>query len=296
MIHTEKITVVSHDAGGAEMLSSYVRRNNLFVSFVLDGPAIKIYERKLGSIENLTLNEGIEKSNVIICSTSWRSDIEYNAIRLAKENDKKSIAILDHWVNYKERFIRNSIERLPDEIWVGDEIAYSMARNIFETIPIKVIENPYFQDLRDELQAIRVLPRSFSGDSILYVCEPVKEHALRHYGNERHWGYTEDDALRYFLSRAHLIANEIGIIKIRPHPSENIEKYNWVKDETTLPIAFSNGESLIVEISSSDIVVGCESMAMVVSLIAGKRVISTIPPDGRECQLPQVEIEKLREI
>ena len=296
MIDTKKITVVSHDAGGAELLSSYVRRNKLNVSFVLDGPAVKIYERKLGSIENLTLIEGIEKSNVIICSTSWQSDIEYNAIRIAKEKNKKTIAVLDHWINYKERFIRNSIERLPHEIWVGDNIAYRMARQIFEATPIKIIENPYFQDLKDELQTIRLLPRSFSGYSILYVCEPVKEHARRHYGNERHWGYTEDDALKYFLNRLHAITNEIGSIKIRPHPSENIEKYNWVKNETILPITFSNGNSLITEVAESDIVVGCESMAMVVGLIAGKRVISTIPPEGRECQLPQVEIEKLKEL
>ena len=37
-------------------------------------------------------------------------------------------------------------------------------------------------------------------------------------------------------------------------------------------------------------------MAMVVGLIAGKRVISSIPPDGHPLRLPQAGIEKLYEL
>jgi len=35
-------------------------------------------------------------------------------------------------------------------------------------------------------------------------------------------------------------------------------------------------------------------MAMVVALLAKKRVISTIPPGGMVCDLPQAEIEHLQ--
>ncbi|MGB1984427.1 MAG: hypothetical protein ACPHOH_03080, partial [Porticoccaceae bacterium] len=42
--------------------------------------------------------------------------------------------------------------------------------------------------------------------------------------------------------------------------------------------------------------VGCESMAMVVGLLAKKRVISAIPPGGRPCQLPQPAIENLQQL
>ena len=44
----------------------------------------------------------------------------------------------------------------------------------------------------------------------------------------------------------------------------------------------------------ADVVVGCASMAMVVGLLAKKRVICSIPPGGRMCALPQKGIEHLQ--
>jgi len=37
-------------------------------------------------------------------------------------------------------------------------------------------------------------------------------------------------------------------------------------------------------------------MAMVVGLLAKKRVLSSIPPGGRPCQLPQLDIENLQQL
>jgi hypothetical protein len=42
------IAVVSHDAGGAEILSSWLRRCAEPYCVVLDGPAQVIFQRKLG--------------------------------------------------------------------------------------------------------------------------------------------------------------------------------------------------------------------------------------------------------
>ncbi|MBT6671689.1 MAG: hypothetical protein HOB13_03115, partial [Lentimicrobiaceae bacterium] len=45
------IGIISHDAGGAEILSSYVlHQKNLKFSYALEGPAINIFEQKLGSL------------------------------------------------------------------------------------------------------------------------------------------------------------------------------------------------------------------------------------------------------
>jgi hypothetical protein len=38
------------------------------------------------------------------------------------------------------------------------------------------------------------------------------------------------------------------------------------------------------------------SMAMVVGLLAKKRVISTIPPGGKKCGLPQDAVEHLQDL
>lgn len=289
--------VVAHDAGGAEVLSSFVRRQGLHSTYVLQGPACKVFQRKLGDIETLTLDDALRQADWLLCGTSWQSELEFNAIKLARALGKRSVAFLDHWVNYRERFERHGEFNLPDEIWVGDSIAAEKAKKIFCKTPILLVENPYFMDIRAEVLAT---PAVRSGDagriSVLYVCEPVREHALRQHGDERYWGYVEEDALRYFLTNVAVLGKPVERILIRPHPSEAANKYDWAKNEFDLPIAFGGTRALYEEIADSDMVVGCSSMAMVVGLLAGKRVISSIPPGGPLCALPQPEIERMQQI
>ena len=58
----------------------------------------------------------------------------------------------------------------------------------------------------------------------------------------------------------------------------------------------SSKNSLIENLVNADIVIGCETMAMVVALQANKKVISSIPPGGRKCMLPHDEIIHLCDI
>lgn len=291
----EICAIVAHDAGGAEVLSSYVRRQGLHGLYVLQGPARKVFERKLGDIETLSLDDAIRQADWVLCGTSWQSELEFDAIKLARALGKRSVAFLDHWVNYRERFERKGELNLPDEIWVGDPIATELAEKIFDKTPIRLVENPYFMDIRAEVLAAPVV-RSGDADrlAVLYVCEPVREHALRQHGDERYWGYVEEDALRYFLANVAVLGKPVERILIRPHPSEAANKYDWAKDEFDLPIAFGGTRSLFEEIADNDVVVGCASMAMVVGLLAGKQVISCIPPGGPKCALPQPEIRSLQ--
>ena len=94
----------------------------------------------------------------------------------------------------------------------------------------------------------------------------------------------------------HLMGEIIDRIKIRKHPSEAAEKYFWVENECSTPVEFGGEKSLIEEIHESTVVAGCESMALVVGLLANKRVISTIPPWGVQCHLPHGGIERLHGI
>jgi hypothetical protein len=291
------ICVVSHDAGGAEIISSLIRKESFECQYVLAGPALKIFQRKLGPVDSQLLQEAIHSADYLLCGTSWQSDLEWQAIAMARKAGKRSVAFLDHWVNYQERFVREGETHLPDEIWVGDELAENMARSFFPSLKIRLVDNPYFEDLRRELAEL-IQPKEFDPGSlrILYVCEPLREHAFREYGNERHWGYTEEEALHYFLANLDILRAPIGRIVIRPHPSEAADKYNWANDEYDQPIISGGAMTLFEEIAACDLVVGCESMAMVVGLLAGRRVISCIPPGGKPCVLPQPEIELLQDL
>jgi len=294
MLLDGKVAIVTHDAGGAEILSSFVRQYNLDSIYVLEGPAINIFQRKLGAIEKCSLDEAINMSQYVLCGTSWQSDLEWRAIKLAQSAGKRVIACLDHWVNYRERFIRNNEECLPDEIWVGDHYSEKIAKDIFLNLKIKRIENPYFLDIKKQLSRLGNIIKE--GNLALYVCEPIREHAYFQHGDEHYWGYTEEKALRYFLTSINEMFRAKGMIVIRPHPSENFNKYNWVFDEFNhKDIKIDNKKTLLEQILESDIVVGCESMAMVVAILAGKKVISSIPTGGRPCVLPHKEIKTIED-
>ena len=270
-----------------------MRQNSEF-NLVIEGPAVDIFTRKLGSFKSLCLETAIKDSDWVICGSSWQSNLECRAISICKSISKKVVTFLDHWINYQERFQFMGKLLLPDEIWVGDEIAERIAKNIFSSLPVILVPNPYFTEILQQLNDSINSEKHKDKISVLYVCEPIREHALLQHGNESYWGYSEEDALIFFLNNIFVISKRIKIIKIRPHPSEDIEKYKWVSRYSDL-ILFSDGnKSLIEEIFKADIIVGCESMAMVVGLLAEKRVISCIPPGSRECGLPHSEIEHLQ--
>ena len=288
------IAVVSHDAGGAEILSSWLRQNQGPYCLVLDGPAIGIFERKLGACPTLRLLDAIQVCDWVLCGTSWQSTLEKHAIVQAKSAGKKVVAFLDHWVNYPERFQLGDAQVLPDELWVGDPEAQAIAHAVFPEMRVVLTPNPYFLDLQAELLGAQRPSKDVQQVRVLYVCEPISEHALRTHGNARHWGYTEMEALQYFLDHVAVLGEDVGAIVIRPHPSESKSKYDWAKQANTLVTEPVSSKTLVAQILEADVVVGCASMAMVVALLAGKRVICSIPPGGQACELPQSEIEDLQ--
>lgn len=292
------IAIVSHDAGGAEILASYVAQNDFDCRLVLEGPAVNVFKRRLGVLEICTLAEGLAACDWCLCGTSWQSDLEWRAIEQAQKTGKRVVAFLDHWVNYQERFIRDGVKHLPDEIWVADEDAEKLARQLFPNMPIRMVSSPYFIDMQREISELTVKKRvsDESGKRVLFVSENISDHARLRYGDERHWGYTEFDAIKYFFEHIIVLGERIGTVVIRPHPSDLPGKYACVLAAYSGIAQLSDGSPLLKEIVESDIVVGCQSMAMVVGLWAKKKVVSCIPPSGPDCHLPQKDILHLRDL
>lgn len=287
------VTIVCHDAGGAELICAWAKNQNEPYFLVLEGPAIKIFERNLGNIKLESLEDAIINSNWVLCGTSWQSNLELEAIKLAKKKNKLVVSFLDHWVNYLERFSYNSEIVLPNKIWVGDVYAEKIANQVFPNFKIELKENFYFNDLKSKFDEINRISKYEKKNIFLYICEPIQEHALLQHGNENYWGYTEVEALKYFLDNTDIFLELIDEIWIRPHPSENSEKYKWAIGYNNQKISITGNLPLFEEIAKASVIIGCESMAMVVGLLAEKRVISSIPLKERSCSLPFSEIEYL---
>ena len=286
------IAVVSHDSGGAELISSWLRQVDEPYVCVLGGPAREVFARKFGQVELCPLEQALGRADCLLAGTSWASNLEKDAILLARQRGIHAVAYLDHWVNYSRRFFQG---KYPDEIWVTDAFALRVAQAELPGVPVKVQGNPYLEETVAGIRAITEngILRPAASAQVLYICEPIADHAEREFGNPRHWGYTEQESLRFFLQNLGFLDLPNPQVRVRPHPSESREKYRWVKSEFGPGVSVANGKTLVEDIALAQVVAGCESMALVVALEAGRRVVCAIPPGGHPCRLPHPGIEKL---
>ena len=259
---------------------------------VASGPAKKIFNQKCPELEHVDLSLALEESSMLLCGTGG-TGFEFDAMSAGIKKGIKTIVYLDHWVNYRMRFQNKGKILFPDEIWVGDRDAFKIAKDQIDEAPIVLKDNPYFQDLIDRIGTMDCREKSAGLHRFLYVSEPIIEENDKRSYTIGAGQFDEHDALKFFLKNISLLSDKVGEVCIRPHPLEKPEKYFWVRNETQIRIKIENEEDLFDEIIASDFVVGCETTAMIIGLLAGKRVICSIPPGCRPCRLPQNKILSL---
>jgi hypothetical protein len=185
---------------------------------------------------------------------------------------------------------------LPTEIWVADEHAYAIATNEFRTVPVTLVGNPFLADIESEIAGSELARRAGRGVNVLYIGEIIDEFSAARPAGLPPYNYTEQDALRYFMDNISFVFDTVNSVTVRPHPAEPKDKYDWAMAEYGAVVTRSSNADLLDDIRECDVVVGCETMAMVVGLVAGKRVICSVPPGGKPCALPHPEIEQLQTI
>ena len=67
-----------------------------------------------------------------------------------------SIAVIDHWVNYPQRFERDGVVVLPNQIWVADADAAGLAHSFFGSVPGLELPNMYLQQLVKNMPPVPV--------------------------------------------------------------------------------------------------------------------------------------------
>ncbi len=284
------VAVVAHDAGAANHIAAWLggnRRENYFGA--LDGPAKAIFAERCPWLENGRFEKLIPASRVLISGTGWASTLEHDARRLAKDAGCRSIAVIDHWTDYRERFTRSGQEILPDEIWVSDDYAEQLAQREFPSIKVSRLQNAYLERLAGEVREMQVSSSGARPDKVLYLLEPIRDE----------WGALpqagEFMALEFFIDHlAALGLDESASIRLRPHPSDPSGKYDrWISARPGLNLTLDDTRSLAASLAWADVVVGCQTYAMVVALAAGKQVVCSIPPGMPRCVLPQKNITHL---
>jgi len=292
--------LVSHDAGGAELLSLWARENLKNAVAILDGPALSVFKKNIQNVKVLPFSDAMSLPYPVITGTSWQSDLEITAIKYALANNKYCCTVLDHWVNYQERFVLHDEIFAPNELWCFDEYALKLCQTNFPKIPRKLYANPYFSAIKSELDSLQNIskPRSDKKLKLLYLSESVDSHSLSRHGKTRQLcGYNEKDAFAFLYSCLPNLFSSIHSMTVRPHPSQTTSDLSWMNSyEYQHKFSISNESSLCEQILSHDIVIGLESMAMVVAIIANKPVFSAIPPNSKRCSIPYSQITHLSDL
>jgi hypothetical protein len=280
----EKVAVVCHDAGAANLLIPWLKQWSLNVVPFMQGPAIRSWQSAFPDISLCdSLDEALNGASRLISGTGWASSLEHDARVLAHSMGIRSTAVLDHWVNYKARFERGNSIQFPDELWVSDEWAMQIAREELPQIPVRQFDNLYLQA---QVAQISTTP---ANGTVLYVLEPVRQN----------WGRNQEgehQALNFALEHIDsLCTNIVKEIVLRPHPSESLDKYSrYAALDSRVKI--DSSLSLAQSISIAELVVGVESFALIVALVAGRVVYSSLPPWAPALRLPHSGIRQIRHL
>jgi hypothetical protein len=285
------LALVAHDAGAANHLYAWLRMAPLpGLRLCLGGPALA---RCPAGHAVLPLEEALAGAAFVVSGTGWASDLEHQARVRARALGLPSVAVIDHWTNYEARFIRDGVAVLPDEIWVTDPYALAQARATFPGVTVREQPNAYLEGEADAVRdAMRRQPPPPGPLRVLYVLEPIRDA----------WGALaqpgEFAALDYFMAHR----DALGIdgdseIVLRPHPSDPPGKYDaWVAAQGHAGLRVAADGGLADALAWADLVVGCQTYAMVVALAAGRRVVSSVPSWAPPCVLPHAGIVRLSEL
>lgn len=287
------IAVACNDAGAANIIISWLKSMpEVTIRAHLGGPAEALWFEAFPGTINYNLDDVMNGSSMLLSGTGWATSLEHNARYSAAKKGIFSVAVIDHWVNYKARFFRDSRFIYPDQIWVVDKYGYAIAESVFSNHVIKLMPNYYLDEQIKKIKEFEETLRSKVGETnILYVLEPVRAPWKR---DEVVAG--EFQALDYFVSNLSGVSSDSINLRLRPHPSDKPGKYDrWVYQQNLgTKINISERTSLFEDVAWSDIVVGCQTYALVIALTAGKRSICCLPPYAPESVLPYPEIEELR--
>ena len=138
----QSIAVIAHDAGSASLLLRSLQPLAKQLRFCVKGPAQQIVSEQWPNHEIYeTPQQCLKGCKLLLSGTSLASKLEHEGRLIAASNHIYSVSVLDHWVNYKQRFEFDQQHIMPDELWVFDHEALILARQTFPNQKIKIYRN-----------------------------------------------------------------------------------------------------------------------------------------------------------
>lgn len=295
-----RIAVVSHDAGTSELICAYIMHHyhdahwDIFTSY--ESPMAIICKRhnlSYNIIDDASHQLKALKPDVLFFGTGWQEKIERPYVAYCKHNKIPTVAFLDHWSSYRERF------GYPDEDWrthcgdftaVHDSKAFELAISLELPNPVP-LPNFYLQKLINDAKNKTVIPNQ----NLLFLSEPTDQVALRTFGDQNYWGFTQYSALEDILN--HFDRFNCTGLTIRLHPSETssgykkiLKKFPHIRSQINDAKTFDLTDQLL----GAKLILGFDTMALYTAALLGKPVISYLPSKTREFLLPLPQSQQHR--
>lgn len=228
------------------------------------------------------------KPDCVFTATSNNS-YEHNIRLLSKEKGIRTIAFIDHWTNYLERFRFNNITLFPDEIWVINDIAKKEA--IKAGLPedkIFISGNPYYEKIKkfvpkvDKESFLREHGIPLDKKIIMFISDDLRESFPKNSNNKCALGFDEFTVLSDVLNSLCEIYNKglIDFLKylflIKIHPRGKINKFDSLiknRKYKFLNIKVRKKIDPLTITYYSDYVLGMFSNMVIEALLMGKKVL-----------------------
>lgn len=194
-----------------------------------------------------------------------------------------SVAVLDFWGMYHERFVacgdRVSLDLLPDVLCVLDERCQA---DLFDLgVPIarmRITHNPWLDRVAKEsvLPSIASpLTQGAGGFRIVFVSQPLAER-----GMSCSWAYDQEQLLRFLLDALPESSGRAHRVLVWPHPGEQPDRWRNAshspRSDVEVLVTEERGASVLAHV---DLVASSHSTVIYETLYHGTPAIS-LRPDG----------------
>lgn len=279
---------VFSDPGGAKPLLAFIKNYKLkdfkvisdrYYNFFLD------FEINVNNFKNDDIEKIINDfdPDYIFTGTSYTSNIELRFIDKAKSLGVDTFSYIDHYTNYKERFVLDDSYVFPNNIILIDKIAEKIAikSKLSAHSNLIVINNFYHDFLRNWAPKTKrenfLKNYSFKSDDKIIVFAP---DPLSNINGKDKYLFDETDIWNDLAQVLKEINSEKIVVIIKFHPNQDRDiLIKAINNNNYKNIIFFDQKNSIDLLYHSDLVVGMYSSILVESDVLKKKIIRHFPPN-----------------
>jgi hypothetical protein len=299
-----QIVAIAGDPGGAAVLApvlELLRQERRPLRALAYRQAVTYWRSRGLEVDELSASTDLERAkqylrdlraDILLSATSDNGvNLEKPFFAAARQLGIPSLAVLDHWMNYRLRFANPSGELLyvPDRIAIMDEQARrEMIAEGLDPERLVVTGQPAFDELASFRQSATPQQRKTIRQGlgiledehmVLFASEPISTMCGTEPSQPLYPGYTEQTVLRVLVAALERIARrrpEKIVLVVRPHPLDRPESLQPVAEGPLRLVLDGRGKGREV-VLAADLVVGMTSMLLVEACLLRRVVLSLQP-------------------